>query len=162
MQDGIRSLLPFLLPFLLPLSKEMNPSTAGRKTAIKRFAPPAHSHTHPHLRFLPISRYFTQLAQHFGFQLYASDPSGNFGGWKAQAIGLNHKNANSMLQSEYKVCRLVESSACPSLMSSTCRLCFSVGEETIFSVADNGMERNAQIIHILNLLSSCIAVIIYN
>jgi len=40
--------------------------------------------------------------KHFGFQLYASDPSGNYDGWKAQAIGLNHKNANSMLQSEYK------------------------------------------------------------
>jgi len=40
--------------------------------------------------------------KHYGFQLYASDPSGNYDGWKAHAIGLNHKNANSMLQSEYK------------------------------------------------------------
>jgi len=27
--------------------------------------------------------------KHFGFQLYQSDPSGNFGGWKATCIGSN-------------------------------------------------------------------------
>ena len=27
---------------------------------------------------------------HFGFQLYQSDPSGNYGGWKATCIGSNH------------------------------------------------------------------------
>lgn len=27
---------------------------------------------------------------HFGFQLYQSDPSGNYGGWKATCIGNNH------------------------------------------------------------------------
>ena len=28
---------------------------------------------------------------HFGFQLYQSDPSGNYGGWKATCIGNNHQ-----------------------------------------------------------------------
>jgi 20S proteasome subunit alpha 3 len=37
-----------------------------------------------------------------GFQLYQSDPSGNYGGWKATAIGANHASATSILQSDYK------------------------------------------------------------
>ena len=28
---------------------------------------------------------------HYGFQLYQSDPSGNYGGWKATCIGNNHQ-----------------------------------------------------------------------
>lgn len=28
---------------------------------------------------------------HYGFQLYQSDPSGNYGGWKAACIGNNHQ-----------------------------------------------------------------------
>jgi len=39
-------------------------------------------------------------AQH-GFQLYHSDPSGNYGGWKAQAIGANNQAAKSLLKSDY-------------------------------------------------------------
>ncbi len=40
---------------------------------------------------------------HFGFQLYQSDPSGNYGGWKAKAIGANNQQAQSILKSDYKV-----------------------------------------------------------
>lgn len=40
--------------------------------------------------------------QHHGFQLLQSDPSGNYGGWKAQAIGANHKAAQAILKDEYK------------------------------------------------------------
>ncbi len=39
---------------------------------------------------------------HYGFQLYQSDPSGNYGGWKATCIGSNHQAAISMLKQEYK------------------------------------------------------------
>lgn len=39
----------------------------------------------------------------YGFQLYQSDPSGNYGGWKATAIGANNQNANSKLKQSYKV-----------------------------------------------------------
>lgn len=38
-----------------------------------------------------------------GYQLYQSDPSGNYGGWKATAIGSGHQAATSILKSEYKV-----------------------------------------------------------
>jgi len=40
--------------------------------------------------------------QHFGFQLYKSDPSGNYGGWKATSIGSGHQAAASILKSKYK------------------------------------------------------------
>lgn len=40
--------------------------------------------------------------RHFGYQLYQSDPSGNYGGWKATCIGNNHQAAISMLKHEYK------------------------------------------------------------
>jgi 20S proteasome subunit alpha 3 len=39
---------------------------------------------------------------HYGYQLYQSDPSGNYGGWKATAIGSGHQAATSILKSEYK------------------------------------------------------------
>lgn len=39
--------------------------------------------------------------KHYGFQLYQSDPSGNFSGWKATCIGNNSVAAVSMLKQEY-------------------------------------------------------------
>jgi 20S proteasome subunit alpha 3 len=39
---------------------------------------------------------------HFGYQLYQSDPSGNYTGWKATCIGNNSSAAVSMLKQEYK------------------------------------------------------------
>jgi len=41
--------------------------------------------------------------RHYGFQLYQSDPSGNYGGWKATCIGNNSAAAISMLKQEFKV-----------------------------------------------------------
>lgn len=40
---------------------------------------------------------------HHGYQLYKSDPSGNYAGWKATCIGANEKTAESVLKQEYKV-----------------------------------------------------------
>eukprot|EP01101_Sappina_pedata_P010619 TRINITY_DN6738_c0_g1_i1.p2 TRINITY_DN6738_c0_g1~~TRINITY_DN6738_c0_g1_i1.p2 ORF type:complete len:256 (-),score=114.92 TRINITY_DN6738_c0_g1_i1:147-914(-) len=39
--------------------------------------------------------------EHLGYQLYHSDPSGNYGGWKATAIGANNQSAQSILKQEY-------------------------------------------------------------
>ena len=36
-----------------------------------------------------------------GFQLYCSDPSGNFGAWKAHSTGRNSVNAISTLKTDY-------------------------------------------------------------
>lgn len=40
-------------------------------------------------------------SQH-GYQLYLSDPSGNYGGWMAACIGQNSEAGKSMLKKEYK------------------------------------------------------------
>ncbi|ODN95821.1 20S proteasome subunit alpha 3 [Cryptococcus wingfieldii CBS 7118] len=38
----------------------------------------------------------------YGFQLYQSDPSGNYSGWKATCVGANHSSATSLLKQDYK------------------------------------------------------------
>ena len=45
---------------------------------------------------------FAGWDRHFGFQLYQSDPSGNYGGWKATAIGSGSGAAQSILKTEWK------------------------------------------------------------
>ncbi|XP_075242364.1 proteasome subunit alpha type-4-like [Convolutriloba macropyga] len=41
--------------------------------------------------------------KHYGYQLYQSDPSGNYGGWKATCIGNNSQSAISILNQDYKI-----------------------------------------------------------
>ncbi|KAG5519454.1 hypothetical protein PMAC_002081 [Pneumocystis sp. 'macacae'] len=43
-----------------------------------------------------------------GFQLYQSNPSGNYGGWKATSIGANNASAQSLLKQDYKETNLKE------------------------------------------------------
>ena len=38
----------------------------------------------------------------YGYQMYVSDPSGNYSGWKATAIGANHQAATNILKQDYK------------------------------------------------------------
>lgn len=46
------------------------------------------------------------------FQLYHSNPSGNYGGWKATSAGANHASAQSLLKQDYKEdCTLKEACA---------------------------------------------------
>lgn len=57
---------------------------------------------------------------HYGFQLYQSDPSGNYGGWKATCIGNNHQAAVSLLKQEYKNPNLAEAKKlCMKVLSKT-------------------------------------------
>ena len=42
------------------------------------------------LRPFGVSFLFAGYDAHHGFQMYQSDPSGNYGGWKARAIGANN------------------------------------------------------------------------
>lgn len=37
-----------------------------------------------------------------GFQLYQSNPSGNYGGWKATSVGANNASAQSLLKQDYE------------------------------------------------------------
>eukprot|EP00164_Ancoracysta_twista_P000396 GFYU01000540.1.p1 GENE.GFYU01000540.1~~GFYU01000540.1.p1 ORF type:complete len:258 (-),score=80.52 GFYU01000540.1:188-928(-) len=54
------------------------------------------------LRPFGVSFLFAGWDEHYGFQLYQSDPSGNYGGWKATAIGANNQAAQSILKQDYK------------------------------------------------------------
>ena len=46
------------------------------------------------------------------FQLYQSNPSGNYGGWKATSVGANNASAQSLLKQDYKEgCNLKEACA---------------------------------------------------
>jgi len=54
------------------------------------------------LRPFGVSFLYAGWDEHYGFQLYHSDPSGNYGGWKATAIGANNQTATSMLRQEWK------------------------------------------------------------
>lgn len=38
----------------------------------------------------------------YGHQLYQSDPSGNYGGWKATCIGANNTTAQSIFKTDYE------------------------------------------------------------
>ena len=49
-----------------------------------------------------VSIVFAGWDEEFGFQLYQSDPSGNYGGWKATAVGQNAQQSQSLLRQEYK------------------------------------------------------------
>jgi len=54
------------------------------------------------LRPFGVSFLYAGWDNHYGFQLYQSDPSGNYGGWKATAIGAHNQDAQSILRTEWK------------------------------------------------------------
>lgn len=54
------------------------------------------------LRPFGVSFIFAGYDEHHGFQLYHSDPSGNYGGWKATCIGANNATAQSILKQDHK------------------------------------------------------------
>lgn len=54
------------------------------------------------LRPFGVSLLYAGYDPHYRFQLYHSDPSGNYSGWKATCIGANSGTAQSLLKQEYK------------------------------------------------------------
>jgi 20S proteasome subunit alpha 3 len=57
---------------------------------------------HLGLRPFGVSLLYAGYDPHYKFQLYHSDPSGNYSGWKATCIGANNGTAQSLLKQEYK------------------------------------------------------------
>ena len=53
------------------------------------------------LRPFGVKFLFAGYDKHLGFQLYMSDPSGNYGGWKATCVGQNDQAGQSLLKNEY-------------------------------------------------------------
>lgn len=54
------------------------------------------------LRPFGVSFLFAGHDDRHGFQLYTSNPSGNYSGWKATSIGANNSSAQTILKQEYK------------------------------------------------------------
>jgi 20S proteasome subunit alpha 3 len=54
------------------------------------------------LRPFGVSFIFAGYDNIHGFQLYQSNPSGNYGGWKATSVGANNASAQSLLKQDYK------------------------------------------------------------
>jgi len=54
------------------------------------------------LRPFGVSFLYAGWDKNYGFQLYQSDPSGNYGGWQASAIGQNNAAAQSILRTDWK------------------------------------------------------------
>jgi 20S proteasome subunit alpha 3 len=54
------------------------------------------------MRPFGVSFLYAGWDEYFGYQLYHSDPSGNYGGWKAHAIGGNSNSAQSLLKQDWK------------------------------------------------------------
>lgn len=53
------------------------------------------------LRPFGVSLLYAGYDAHFGYQLYQSDPSGNYAGWKATTMGSNSAAAQSLLKTDY-------------------------------------------------------------
>jgi len=61
-----------------------------------------HSYTqYGGLRPFGVSFLYAGWDRHAGFQLYQSDPSGNYSGWRAAAIGANAQSATAALKADY-------------------------------------------------------------
>lgn len=54
------------------------------------------------LRPFGVAFLFAGYDEHHSFQLYQSDPSGNYSGWKATVIGANNQAGKSLLKTDYK------------------------------------------------------------
>jgi 20S proteasome subunit alpha 3 len=53
------------------------------------------------LRPFGVAFLFAGYDEQHGFQLYQSDPSGNYSGWKATVIGANNQAGKSLLKADY-------------------------------------------------------------
>jgi len=57
---------------------------------------------HGGLRPFGVSFIYAGYDPQRAFQLYQSNPSGNYGGWKATSVGANNASAQSLLKQDYK------------------------------------------------------------
>ncbi len=54
------------------------------------------------LRPFGVAFLFGGWDKHHGFQLYQSDPSGNYSGWRATVVGQNNQAGKSILKTDFK------------------------------------------------------------
>uniref|UniRef100_A0A3Q1C2P9 Proteasome subunit alpha type-4 n=1 Tax=Amphiprion ocellaris TaxID=80972 RepID=A0A3Q1C2P9_AMPOC len=101
--DMFKSLFRFLLQYQEPIPcEQLVTALCDIKQAYTQFGGK---------RPFGVSLLYMGWDKHYGFQLYQSDPSGNYGGWKATCIGNNSAAAVSMLKQDYKEGDMTLSSA---------------------------------------------------
>ncbi|VEU19828.1 DEKNAAC100788 [Brettanomyces naardenensis] len=73
------------------------------ETLVRRVCDVKQGYTqHGGLRPFGVSFIFAGYDDRYGFQLYTSNPSGNYSGWKAASIGANNSSAQTLLKQDYK------------------------------------------------------------
>ncbi|GMG44383.1 unnamed protein product [Ambrosiozyma monospora] len=73
------------------------------ETLVRRICDVKQGYTqHGGLRPFGVSFIFAGYDERYGFQLYTSNPSGNYSGWKATSIGANNTSAQTLLKQDYK------------------------------------------------------------
>ncbi|QPG76513.1 Proteasome subunit alpha type-3 [Brettanomyces nanus] len=73
------------------------------ETLVRRVCDVKQGYTqHGGLRPFGVSFIFAGYDDRYGFQLYTSNPSGNYSGWKATSIGANNSSAQTLLKQDYK------------------------------------------------------------
>lgn len=79
---------------------------------------------HGGLRPFGVSFVYAGHDDRYGFQLYTSNPSGNYSGWKATSIGANNSAAQTLLKKDYKD---------EMLLADACELAIKVLSKTVDS-----------------------------
>ncbi|CDK26399.1 unnamed protein product [Kuraishia capsulata CBS 1993] len=73
------------------------------ETLVRRLCDVKQGYTqHGGLRPFGVSFIFAGFDDRYGFQLYSSNPSGNYSGWKATSAGANTSSAQTLLKQDYK------------------------------------------------------------
>jgi 20S proteasome subunit alpha 3 len=101
--------------------------TSDANVLLQKMRVSAHQHVYTYGEMCPVEQLVTSLAdikqgytqfgglrpfgvsflvagydEHDGFQLYNTDPSGNYNGWKAYAIGKNNNTAQQIMRQDWK------------------------------------------------------------
>jgi 20S proteasome subunit alpha 3 len=80
------------------------------------------------------------------FQLYQSNPSGNYGGWKATSVGANNASAQSLLKQDYdEACSLKEA----------CGLAVKVLSKTMDSTKLSSEKSMSFVVLLINHMEGC-------
>lgn len=84
----------FLLTYGMPIPIE---------TLVRRLCDLKQGYTqHGGLRPFGVSFIYAGWDEHRDFQLYQSNPSGNYGGWKATSMGANNASAQGLLKQDFR------------------------------------------------------------
>ncbi|KAI3625664.1 hypothetical protein CBS9595_001025 [Malassezia furfur] len=105
------------------------------------------------LRPFGVSLLYAGYDPHYEFQLYQSDPSGNYSGWKAVCIGMNNGTATSLLKQDYKDDMTVQDALglAARVLSKTMDTTSMEGDKLEFAVLTRDARTEKLVSHILSV-----------